>query len=99
MKVLLVCAAGMSTSLLVANMRKFAGKEDVIEAKSASELPKSVGNYEVVLVGPQIRHEFGKIKALCQKYKVKTGLIDMASYGKMDGRAAMELAKELINQK
>ncbi len=98
MKVLLVCAAGMSTNLLVSNMRKFAGKEDVIEAKPASELEKYVGNYDVVLVGPQIRHEFGKIKTICKEWNVIAEMIDMTSYGKMDGGAAMEQAKELMNQ-
>lgn len=99
MRVLLVCAAGMSTSLLVSNMRKFAGKADVIEAKSVSELEKTVKNYDVVLVGPQIRHEFGKIEALCLKHNVMSALIDMTSYGKMDGRAAMEQARKIINQR
>ena len=39
MKILLACSAGMSTSLLVNNMKKFADASDVIEARPVRTVP------------------------------------------------------------
>jgi len=47
MKILLICAAGMSTSLLVNNMKKFAKEGDIIEAHPASTLDGIVDKYDV----------------------------------------------------
>lgn len=98
MNILLICASGMSTSILVSNMRKYSDQSDHIEAKASSELEKIVDGYDVVLVGPQIRHEYLKLKDICERHGVVIGLIDMPTYGKMDGRAVMEMAKELIKK-
>lgn len=96
MKILLVCAAGMSTSLLVSNMKKFADKEDVIEAFPFHKLETLVNDYDVILVGPQIRYKMDDIKKLCDENGKGAGLIEMTTYGQMNGQAAMEQAKSLL---
>ena len=95
MKVLLVCAAGMSTSLLVSNMKKFAGEEDLIEAYPFHKLETIVGDYDVVLVGPQIKYKFTDIQKLCKENGKGVGLIEMTTYGQMNGEAAMKQARAL----
>lgn len=99
MKILLVCAAGMSTSLLVNNMKKFADAKDLIEAYPVSKLSDIVDEYDIILVGPQIRYQWTKIEKICNEYNKKSGLIDMMVYGRMDGEIAMKQAKKLMGYK
>lgn len=96
MKILLICAAGMSTSLLVNNMKKFADTSDTIEAFAVSNLEEIVANYDVVLVGPQIRFKYAQIEKVCKAHGKAVGLMDMLAYGQMNGKLALEQAKKLI---
>ena len=95
MRILLVCAAGMSTSLLVNNMKNFADEDDFIEARPAGNLEEIVDNFDVILVGPQIRYKFNQIEKICKEHGKKAGLMDMLAYGQMDGKAAINQAKAL----
>ena len=57
-KILLVCAAGMSTSLLVNKMKESAiekGIEIDIEALPISECSTVIDSVDIVLLGPQVR--------------------------------------------
>ena len=56
MKILLACSAGMSTSLLVNNMKKFADASDVIEARPVRTVPDILDDWDVLLLGPQVRY-------------------------------------------
>ena len=65
MKVLLACSAGMSTSLLEAAIRKYAesiGQEIEIIAKSSDEALVSLQDYQICLLGPQVRFMESKFK-------------------------------------
>lgn len=59
MNILLVCAGGMSTSLLVERMRKEIEKRNLkdvkVDANAIENLEKIIDDYDVILVGPQIR--------------------------------------------
>lgn len=96
MNVLLACAAGMSTSLLVANMRKFADPGDTIEAVAFTEVPEQLEKFDVVLLGPQIRFRLAEVQAEAGKQGKPAGVIDMRVYGTMDGAAALAQAKTLL---
>jgi cellobiose PTS system EIIB component len=96
MNVLLACAAGMSTSLLVANMRKFADPGDTIEAVSFGEVADNLDKFDVVLLGPQIRFRLVEVQALAAEQGKSAGVIDMRVYGTMDGAAALAQATSLI---
>ena len=57
-KIVLLCASGMSTSILVNKMKEAAaaaGKDYEIAAYSASEAATKAADADVVLLGPQIR--------------------------------------------
>lgn len=97
MKVLLICAAGMSTSLLTNNMRKAGNPDDVVEAVPVSELEHNIDKYDVVLLAPQIRFKLKDVEKLATAKGKKTGLIDMRAYGMMDGKAAMDQARKLLD--
>ena len=99
-KIMLVCAAGMSTSLLVTKMEKAAaamGDEVEIFALPISEGEKRVGDVDCILLGPQVRFNLGKIKE--EAAKVNPGLpvdvIDMKDYGMMNGAKVLDFALEL----
>lgn len=59
MNVLLVCYAGMSTSIMMKKMEEYAKTKDIelnINAVPLSELPQFVDeNTSIVILGPQIR--------------------------------------------
>lgn len=96
MKILLVCAAGMSTSLLVNSMKKFADPADVIEAYPVAQLEKLIDNYDVVLCGPQIRYKFKDIQKTAAAHNKPVDIIDMVAYGQQKGDKVMEMAKKLM---
>lgn len=96
MKVLLVCAAGMSTSLLTNNMKKNAQPGDEVDAVPIGELERVVDKYDVVLLGPQIRFKEKDVKKLVDPKGIPCAVIDMRAYGMMDGKAAMDQARKLV---
>ena len=64
-QILLVCSAGMSTSLLVTKMEgaaKDAGYDAKIFALPFSDAPRVLEDVDVILLGPQVRFNLGKIK-------------------------------------
>ena len=90
-KVLLVCAAGMSSSLLEAAAIEAArkrGHELDIHAISAPQ----VGIYDfaahpvdMVLVGPQVRYKQKSIKQFAEPLGIVVDVIDSVTYGMVDG--------------
>lgn len=96
--ILLVCAAGMSTSLLVNKMKEAAKKKEVevnINALPVSECGKVVDTVDIVLLGPQVRFQKAQVEALV-KGRIPVEVIDMRLYGTMNGQAILEKALELI---
>jgi len=90
--ILLVCASGMSTSLLV-NKMKAAAKEKGIEinidALPISECSRVIDTVDMVLLGPQVRFQKPQVDALV-KGRVPVEVIDMRLYGTMNGKVILE---------
>lgn len=96
-KIVLLCAAGMSTSLLVTKMREAAaqmGYECQIDAYAIAEAVEVGKDADIILLGPQVRFNMNKVKGLCPSIPVES--IDMRIYGKMDGKAVVEFAKSKL---
>ncbi|MDE7310959.1 MAG: PTS sugar transporter subunit IIB [Eubacterium sp.] len=96
-KILLVCNAGMSTSMLVSKMQKAAEAKNAevsIEAKSLSEAKNEIANVDIVLLGPQIRYELANVKKIAGSVPVEA--VDMKDYGLMNGEKVLEHALEVI---
>lgn len=98
--IMLVCNAGMSTSMLVTKMQKAAeetGVEATIWAVPVSETDNEVAQKEidVLLLGPQV-------KFLLNDYKSKFGptikvdAINMMDYGVMNGAKVLEAALKMM---
>ena len=96
MKVLLICAAGMSTSLLTNSMRKSAEPGDVVEAVPVSDLESNIDSYDVILLGPQIRFKLKDVEKVAAEHGKPTDVIDMRAYGMMDGKTVIDQARKLL---
>ncbi len=103
-KILLVCSAGMSTSLLVTKMEEAAeeaGIEITIFALPFASAESVINDVDVVLLGPQVRFQKNAIDALVNNRvggPVPVDVINMKDYGKMDGKAVFEFARSLIKE-
>ncbi|MBU3142798.1 PTS sugar transporter subunit IIB [Clostridium sp. CF012] len=100
MKILLMCAAGMSTSLLVVRMEKYAketGINDiVIKAEPVDDLDKNVEDFDVFLLGPQVKYKEKWVKEIVEEKHKKYACIPPQVYGLVDGKKTLELALELF---
>ncbi|MEB0287493.1 PTS sugar transporter subunit IIB [Cryobacterium sp. 10S3] len=96
MKVMLLCNAGMSTSILVNSMMKFAQEGDGVEAYPVSEIEQHIADFEVILLGPQIKYKLDEVTKVATREGKPVGVIPMRVYGMMDGKVAMEQARTLL---
>jgi PTS system cellobiose-specific IIB component len=105
--IMLNCAAGMSTSLLVTKMQQAAQKENIdakIFACPASEASEHIANEQIdcILLGPQvayIKNDFErKVKGAAKDGKdIPLAVIDMQSYGTMNGEKVLKQAESIMN--
>lgn len=99
MKILLMCSAGMSTSLLVSKMEKYAqeaGYSDIyIKAEPVEDLPKNIDKYDVFLIGPQVKYKEKWVKEIVEAHGKKYDNIPPQIYGRIDGQKTLEIALNL----
>ena len=98
-KILLCCAAGMSTSLLVTKMQneaKNTGMESKIWAIPVEELSNNLNGVDIVLLGPQIRYKLNDVKKVCNEKSIPAEVINMVDYGTMNGKKVLDFALNLI---
>lgn len=95
--IVLICAAGMSTSLLVKRMEKAAeetGYECKIAAYPAADASNVIPGADIVMLGPQVKYMLAKWK---KEYPEKIiEAIDVRTYGMVDGAKALEQAKKAM---
>ena len=101
-KIMLVCAAGMSTSLLVTKMEKAAAAmgDEVEIFALISEGEKRVGDVDCILLGPQVRFQKNTIEKAMEAAGVSKpcDVIDMKDYGMMNGEAVYKKAKAMMGE-
>ena len=99
MNILLVCSAGMSTSLLVTRMLDYAKTkhlEVTIEAHPVGEVENYGKDADVILLGPQVRFQLSNVKRLFPDRAVE--VIDMRDYGMMNGEKVLNHVLEIIKK-
>ena len=99
--IMLVCAAGMSTSLLVSKMEKAAaakGLDAEIFAVSASEAEAHLANknVDVLLLGPQVRFMKSQFEKKVADKNIPVDIINMQDYGMMNGEKVLDHVLTLI---
>lgn len=101
-RITLICAAGMSTSLLVTKMNAAAIKQEAqvkIVAIGEAELKNHWDDTDVILLGPQVRYLFNKVKAEGEKKGIPVELINSSDYGLMNGEKVLSQALKLLKEK
>ncbi|MGX7350991.1 PTS sugar transporter subunit IIB [Enterococcus canis] len=102
--IMLVCSAGMSTSLLVTKMQKAAEQDGIdadIFAVSASDADNNLANkpVDVLLLGPQVRFMKGDFEKRLASKGIPLDVINMADYGMMNGEKVLQQALTIIGDK
>lgn len=97
MNILLVCSAGMSTSLLVSRMLDYAKEKQInvqIEAHPVGEVESYGPDADFILLEPQVRFQLSHIKSRFPEKPVE--VIDMRDYGMMDGQKVLNHVLEMM---
>jgi cellobiose PTS system EIIB component len=101
MNILLCCAAGMSTSLLVTKMEAYAkdqGLDAKIWAVGASEVSNHIDNADVLLLGPQVRYMLPNMKKIGADKGIPVDAINPVHYGMCNGPEVVKFAQNLIKK-
>ncbi|GEQ33784.1 PTS sugar transporter subunit IIB [Marinilactibacillus psychrotolerans] len=99
--IMLVCAAGVSTGMLVSNMQK-AAKEKDIETDIFAVSPNEADGYlstkeiDIVLLGPQVKFLKDQLKEKISSKNIPIEIIDMRDFEHMDGAAILDRALKLV---
>ncbi|GAA0742458.1 PTS sugar transporter subunit IIB [Clostridium oceanicum] len=99
MKIVLCCAGGFSTTMLMDRMKntvkeskKLKEEDFKFEAIPVDLLEKEIDECDVVVVGPQIAHKLDYIESITKPKDIPYVVIDQDTYGKMDGATSLKLA-------
>lgn len=99
MKIVLCCAGGFSTTMLMDSMKntvKASQKLNIDDFKFTAIpvdiLQSEVEDCDVLVVGPQIAHKLDAIKPIIEPYKIPYVIVDQETYGKMDGATVLKQA-------
>lgn len=102
MKVLIICASGMSTSLIKSRMNRYADENNLdvhIDSDSYDNLPYVIQNYDMILFAPQVAMHFeenrreytGSGKIFC--------LLTVREFGSMDGQKLVQKCIDMYSEK
>lgn len=99
--IMLVCSAGMSTSLLVKKMTEAIEKQQVdaaVIAVAEADFDKYKGNVDVVLLAPQVRFLEKNLKRVLDTLGIPVAIINGIDYGTMDGEKVLNDALAMIEK-
>ena len=97
-KILLTCAGGFSTSMLVEKMKTAVANQEldiVIDACGEGAL-ESFLPADVILIGPQLGYAEDEIRESTEN-AIPVAVIDMMDYGMMNGEKVLATALDLMN--
>ncbi|WP_293723770.1 PTS sugar transporter subunit IIB [uncultured Cetobacterium sp.] len=100
MKILLVCAGGFSTTMMMGAIKKIIAKSEKLnsedfepmEAIPVDRLPEKIGEFDIVLVGPQLGHKYDYVQEVAKDYNKPSILLSAEIYGAMDGATVLKQA-------
>lgn len=98
---LLICASGITTGLLVRSIEKNIEEEGLpIHVFSApSIISKQIireDDVDAILIGPHIPHEINRLKELLNYEDIAYRLIDKESYRLLDGKEVLKQGVSLL---
>lgn len=95
-KIILLCAGGMSTSMLVKKMEDAAAKTNFsceVSAHGVMEAEQLCKDADMVLLGPQVGYLLKNIEKYCP---CPIEIIKMQDYGLMNGENIINRVKEVL---
>lgn len=98
-KILLICAGGMSTGILMKKMEKYASEQGFglqIEAIGMSAYEEVYKNYDVILLGPQVSYKKDEIQGVT---KLPIAVIEAYDYAVGNVANIMKQVDELYKEK
>lgn len=98
-KILLCCAAGMSTSMVVKKMQQAAATKNIeaeINAVGLDEFDANLANYDCFLLGPQIKYKLNEFKQKVDSVGKPIAVINQMDYGMMKGDKILDEALAMI---
>lgn len=101
--ILLICSAGISTGLLVKNMKDAALEQELdvhiysAPAITAEDILKRE-MIDALLIGPQSEYEIHRLKDYLNYNRVPYKLIDKDNYANLDGKKVLEQAMVLLKK-
>ncbi|MDQ0362653.1 PTS sugar transporter subunit IIB [Breznakia pachnodae] len=98
--IILFCAAGMSTSILVSRMKEAAHEKGLdydVDSYAISEADKKGPEADIILLGPQVRYFLEDIKKKFPDKPVEC--VDMQAYGTLDGEKVINQIINMIENK
>lgn len=96
--ILVCCASGMSTSLLVEKMKRAAEENNIdaeIWAVGSKDVRANAERADVIMLGPQVRYAVDEVTKGIHDKPIE--VINMRDYGMMNGEDVLQRSIELIN--
>ncbi|MFD2729399.1 PTS sugar transporter subunit IIB [Enterococcus camelliae] len=92
MNIILCCAGGFSTTMLMNSIQdtiKKSAKLNIdnfqFKAIPVDQLPNEIDTCDAIIVGPQIAHKVDYIKSVIDNRPIAYVVVDKETYGAMDG--------------
>lgn len=95
--ILLMCSAGMSTSIMVRKMIEAAAEinaDVAIKAIPEQQLNDHLVGTDIILLGPQVRFLLDKVQSAAKDIPVR--VIDTLDYGTMNGEKILRQALAIL---
>lgn len=101
--IMLVCTAGMSTSLLVSKMNKSAeekGMDVKVFATGVNEVEEKLAenDVDVLLLGPQVRYKKAEYEEMLEGQDIVVEVVNMQDYGMVNGEKVLQAALDLLHE-
>lgn len=99
--IMLVCTAGMSTSLLVSKMNKSAEENGIdaeVFAAGVNEVEEKLAENDVnvLLLGPQVRYKKSEYEEVVEGKNIPVEVVNMQDYGMVNGEKVLQAALDLL---
>lgn len=100
-KVYLFCSAGMSTSMLAANMQQVANQHSLeieVQAFPHDKLGEIISTLhpDCILLGPQVKYLYDQTMKEFGNAGIPIAVIDSGDYGMMNGEKVLKSAVKLM---
>ena len=103
MNILLVCAAGASSTCMAQSMNRAAkkmGRDDItVRAQSEYEMEGYLEDADVCLIGPHLKNLESSLQEVAEEYNVPAKCISSEAYGMLDGELGIKEALRILEER